>query len=349
MFKRALFMTVSILLVNTTSASIGIDLVEVDNSANPILDGYRTFDLIITTDTQWTTSALYLELDQGSVYQDTLGPGFYAPSQALLDLLEQNGTPNGLAFDTYYNPLDLGQGNAATDVGAPWQTYPADTEGISRSWGTPQYGFDQAGLSSSGTQLAARITLSDDAVGSWSFGATEVGTPQAKFINNPINVGQMSYVPLQGDLTHDGFVGIEDLNNILSHWNMAADPGGENDPSGDGFTGIDDLNTVLGNWNAGTARRPILATPKTWGDLDTDGFVGINDLKVPNNRWGLEVTPGDADDPSGDGFVGIDDLSIVISTWNFGTPPSVAVPEPATIVALGLGCTAMLTRSRGRV
>ena len=58
---------------------------------------------------------------------------------------------------------------------------------------------------------------------------------------------------LVGDLDGDGFVGIDDLNIVLSNWNQNVPPGDPlADPSGDGFVGIDDLNTVLGNWNAGT-------------------------------------------------------------------------------------------------
>lgn len=59
---------------------------------------------------------------------------------------------------------------------------------------------------------------------------------------------------LIGDLDGDGFVGITDLNLILSGWNQNVPPANANaDPSGDGFIGIEDLNVVLGNWNAGTA------------------------------------------------------------------------------------------------
>ena len=58
---------------------------------------------------------------------------------------------------------------------------------------------------------------------------------------------------LSGDLDGDGFVGINDLNIVLSNWNQNVPPGDPAaDPSGDGFVGIDDLNEVLGNWNAGT-------------------------------------------------------------------------------------------------
>ena len=59
---------------------------------------------------------------------------------------------------------------------------------------------------------------------------------------------------ITGDLDGDGFVGIDDLNIVLSNWNQNVLAGeiGLGDPSGDGFVGIDDLNTILSNWNAGT-------------------------------------------------------------------------------------------------
>jgi len=64
---------------------------------------------------------------------------------------------------------------------------------------------------------------------------------------------------LDGDLNADGFVGIADLNIVLSNWNQTQDPGNllfindlRADPSNDNFVGITDLNIVLGNWNAGT-------------------------------------------------------------------------------------------------
>ena len=70
--------------------------------------------------------------------------------------------------------------------------------------------------------------------------------------------------PLTGDLDGDGFVGINDLNIVLSLWNFNVVPGDPSlgDPSGDGFVGIDDLNTVLGNWNAGTPPPPGVSIPE---------------------------------------------------------------------------------------
>ena len=62
---------------------------------------------------------------------------------------------------------------------------------------------------------------------------------------------------LVGDLDGDGFVGLDDLNLVLSNWNQNVPPGDPlADPSGDGFVGIDDLATVLGHWNAGTLAPP---------------------------------------------------------------------------------------------
>jgi hypothetical protein len=58
---------------------------------------------------------------------------------------------------------------------------------------------------------------------------------------------------LDGDLNNDGFVGIGDLNIVLSNWNQAVPPGDPlADPSDDGFVGIGDLNIVLSNWNIST-------------------------------------------------------------------------------------------------
>ncbi len=71
--------------------------------------------------------------------------------------------------------------------------------------------------------------------------------------------------PLPGDLNFDGFVGLDDLDLILSNWNQTVTPGDTfmGDPSGDGYVGLDDLDTVLNNWNAGTPpAHQILTIPE---------------------------------------------------------------------------------------
>ncbi len=85
------------------------------------------------------------------------------------------------------------------------------------------------------------------------------------------------------------------------------------------------------------------------GDLDGDGFVGINDLNIVLSNWNQSVPPGDPlADPSGDGFVGIDDLNEVLGNWNAGVPPTAgaAIPEPGTLLVMGLGGLVVLRRNR---
>lgn len=83
------------------------------------------------------------------------------------------------------------------------------------------------------------------------------------------DIGVAFYLALtriKADVDNDGFVGITDLNAILSNWNKtvrrgdwdAGDIGGD----GDGFIGIGDLNVVLSNWNAGTPPTNIANIPE---------------------------------------------------------------------------------------
>lgn len=66
------------------------------------------------------------------------------------------------------------------------------------------------------------------------------------------------------DLDGDTFVGLNDLNVVLSNWNQFVSLGDyqSGDCSEDGFIGIEDLNYVLANWNAGTPPPPPVAVPE---------------------------------------------------------------------------------------
>jgi len=59
---------------------------------------------------------------------------------------------------------------------------------------------------------------------------------------------------LPGDLDGDGFVGLNDLDIVLNHWNQSVTSGdlSMGDFNDDGFVGLDDLDWVLNHWNTGT-------------------------------------------------------------------------------------------------
>ncbi len=115
--------------------------------------------------------------------------------------------------------------------------------------------------------------------------------------------------------------------------------------SGSGFPGVDKTGMYeLYLYGFGPFPPPFLA-----GDLNEDGFVGLLDLDIVLDNWNATVTPGDllSGDPNGDGFVGLADLDIVLNNWNAGTPPSSSnIPEPATLMLLGLGAAVAIRRSR---
>ncbi len=88
--------------------------------------------------------------------------------------------------------------------------------------------------------------------------------------------------PLTGDPTGDGFVGIEDLNLILTNWNQNVTPNDwlQGDLTNDGFVGIEDLNAVLGNWNAGTPP----ATGSTAPEPATLSLLALSALAMFSRR-----------------------------------------------------------------
>jgi Matrixin/PEP-CTERM motif len=84
-------------------------------------------------------------------------------------------------------------------------------------------------------------------------------------------------VILAGDLNSDGFVGVDDLNLVLIHWNLNVSPGDLllGDATGEGFVGVDDLNIVLVNWNNGTPPSDLATTIPEPASLALLGFGGL--------------------------------------------------------------------------
>ena len=124
-----------------------------------------------------------------------------------------------------------------------------------------------AGITSYGLRLNLVGNQSSDVDASLnsSFGEFAVDTRVSYFadwITN--NLSQPMLEMVIGDLNGDGFVGVQDIDLVLTNWNQSVPAGSllAGDPNGDGFVGVDDLNLVLVNWNNGVPPTRAATIPE---------------------------------------------------------------------------------------
>jgi hypothetical protein len=346
--SRITFCLITAACAGSLSADVAVNFVPVDNSVAPELTGYVTQDIRVLTTHDWSSSGMLLNLTSGSIYQDaSAGAGDTPPNPLLF------ASAPSLEFDTYVGILDdaiPSIAGTAGDLGgtsAGWP-YQFDTAGLDATWfNMPGYSVgDDTGISSVG-----RLSLTDDAQGTLAFSVSEADKELVTY-EFPIVNGQVIPVscPDLGGDSGCGIIGIDELNNVLTHWNQSVAPGstlmGDFEP--DGFVGIDDLNSVLSFWNLDTFRETqdldyVIYDP--WGD----GFVGISDLNLVLLDWNRTAPPANPfADHNEDGYIGQDDLNAIQSNWNVGTPPPPAlIPEPVSIALLFCGTPLLLCRNRG--
>ncbi len=94
-------------------------------------------------------------------------------------------------------------------------------------------------------------------------------------------LGEVAAEQLPGDLDGDGFVGLLDLNIILSNWNQNVPPADPRaDPTLDGFVGLADLDIILNNWNTGIPPTSQTSIPEP----TTLALLAISALAITTRR-----------------------------------------------------------------
>ena len=230
---------------------LNIELAAVDNSA--VLTGYVTQDITVHTTTDWLSAQLRVTLDApGGIYQDALGSGHpQSPDPAFFDAFPS------LEFDTYVSNGVLGEPVTtlgAVDLGcSPAPT--CDADAVCIAWFTPHADvIDALALS--------RITLAEDAAGTWSFLASSHPAEGPNVLNSGRIVGGRLF--FAGDLNLDGFVGHFDLDIVLAMWGQSGpgitDP--RADANGDDFVGQADLDITLTDWSVFQRVPPTPPVPE---------------------------------------------------------------------------------------
>ena len=135
-----------------------------DDPAGNTPDGYTSWDLMVTTSTNLAVMEMILEADAaGDIYQDAVG-GITEPNPGLFPSFPS------LEFDTYVTMPPT-----YSVIGPPVDIDPAsslvfDDQTLSITWAAA--GGAESGP---GTFQVARVTLKDDATGTWRFMGWETG------------------------------------------------------------------------------------------------------------------------------------------------------------------------------
>ena len=214
----------------------------------------------LSTNTNWARSGTYgvFENHLGEAYPTTIRVSSVNPIYAVGGWFDTNPDLQsvGILFEGRTTANDPGY--VLSGLGA---LYPGDNPSVGHEF----VGFvDPDGFTS--VVLTGTLQINEENIleGGNIFGADDFtfGVP----------------VGFLGDLNSDGYVGLDDLQIILDHWNQNVTPGDHTlgDPNGDGYVGLDDLQFVLDRWNAGIAATPAAsAIPEPAAAWLLLGLIGV--------------------------------------------------------------------------
>ncbi len=165
---------------------------------------------------------------------------------------------------------------------------------------------------------------------------------------------------LNGDLTGDGFVGLDDLDIVLNNWSSSVTPGdlSKGDLDGDGFIGLGDLDIVLNNWNkqafsfdiqvaAGAGVDPIVVDTPSDQDVVQNGLSLREALALAASHPGPDTITFD---PTVNNIIlGLgellieDDVSVLgLGTGQLTIAGSTALGEESRVFNVSSGVTATI-------
>ncbi len=155
MSKLPIALAVLTMTVSPAMAALTLDFVEVDNTAS--LTGYRTYDLMVTSDLDFTSGALLLELFDGSIYQEPEGFGFNGSTLRPPNPAGFSAFPSS-EFDTY---IEIDGQTASVAGGA------GDVGGDAFAFSTSELdlSFYGSNRTDTGTFSIGRFTVTEYATG----------------------------------------------------------------------------------------------------------------------------------------------------------------------------------------
>ncbi len=218
---------------------------------SPDTANFQTFlsgETLVTANNTWSITANSIDLYEDAARSEAVS---FDGGQAV----DLTGSPGQGVMETTFNTLpgteyELVFHYARNDLnGSTVASAQVDVIGTSALI-QEQVDHDPAQLVFSANKEFRQSFIADDTQALIRFSAL-TGTVAGVTID-AISVTRVDALP--GDLDGDGFVGINDLNIILSNWNQFVPHGDllRGDVNCDGFVGIDDIGISLGNWNAGT-------------------------------------------------------------------------------------------------